>query len=221
MIDLRLGDCLEEMKKIPDKSIDLVLTDPPYGIGFKYDKKEQANTAKQYEEFIMPFFIEFLRVTKDNSVIWMAQACLYFPYFWKWYGDDIRIYICAKNFISMRKTYMNYSYDPWIVKVRGEYKQNKKPKNNKDAFLTCTASLVSDTTRPERKHPTPKTVKGMKHIVEGFTNETDVILDPFMGSGTTGVACKELGRNFIGIEIEPKYFEIAKRRINQTTENLL
>ena len=61
----------------------------------------------------------------------------------------------------------------------------------------------------------------MKWIIEKYSKKGDSILDPFMGSGTTGVACKELGRNFIGIEIEPKYFEIAKRRIDNTMESLL
>ena len=64
-------------------------------------------------------------------------------------------------------------------------------------------------------HPTPKPVKVTKWLIENTTNEGDTILDPFMGSGTTGVACVQTGRNFIGIEIEPKYYEIAERRIKE------
>ncbi len=72
-----------------------------------------------------------------------------------------------------------------------------------------------------RYHPAQKPTILIYMILKEFSMETDTILDPFMGSGTTGVAAKELGRNFIGIEIEPKYFAIAQRRINQTTTNLL
>ncbi len=72
-----------------------------------------------------------------------------------------------------------------------------------------------------RQHPTQKPLSVMRWILENYSQDNQTILDPFMGSGTTGVACKELGRNFIGIEIEPKYFEIAKRRIQNTMENLL
>jgi DNA modification methylase len=69
-------------------------------------------------------------------------------------------------------------------------------------------------------HPSQKPIKLIRGLVEQYSKKGHTILDPFMGSGTTGVACKELGRNFIGIEIEPKYFEIAKRRIENTQEDM-
>jgi DNA modification methylase len=69
-------------------------------------------------------------------------------------------------------------------------------------------------------HPCPYPISLINKIIRHLTREKETVLDPFMGSGTTGVACKELGRNFIGIEIEPKYFEIAKRRIENTTQDM-
>jgi DNA modification methylase len=90
-------------------------------------------------------------------------------------------------------------------------KPTKKPKNNFYQYLKFP-------TMDGKPHPCPKPTEIMKKLVRDFTEENQIILDPFMGSGTTGVACKELHRNFIGIEIEPKYFEIAKRRIDQAQE---
>ena len=81
--------------------------------------------------------------------------------------------------------------------------------------------MVDESKRYHYFHPTEKPKGVIARMIQNSSDVGDTILDPFMGSGTTGVACKELGRNFIGIEIEPKYFEIAQRRINQTMENLL
>ena len=72
-----------------------------------------------------------------------------------------------------------------------------------------------------RYHPTQKSIQIIKYILTDFSEKNQTVLDPFMGSGTTGVACKELGRNFIGIEISPEYFKIAERRINNTVELML
>jgi len=90
----------------------------------------------------------------------------------------------------------------------------KRPKSGQDVL-----SFKIDGYKPN--HPSPKPLSCMKKLVDRISLTGQSVLDPFMGSGTTGVACKELGRNFIGIEIEPKYFAIAERRINQTTKNLL
>jgi DNA modification methylase len=82
-------------------------------------------------------------------------------------------------------------------------------------FISPNASAYKET-----EHPTEKPVKLLKHLVEVNSNKGDVVLDCFMGSGTTAVACKELNRNFIGIEIEKKYFDIVKRRIDQTITSM-
>ena len=215
MIDLMLGDCLEKMGDIPDASIDAIVTDPPFGIGFKYgDKKDVANTANAYWKWFEPIYREMLRVTKDGGFIAIWQAQLYFSNFWKWFGQDIHIYAGCKNFVQLRKTPINYGYDPIVMFYKpGIPLRPTKPKRNIDFFVANTAAMVSNTKRIERKHPCPRPIDQTSIIVENFTLENAVVLDPFMGSGTTGVACKNLDRDFIGIELDPTYFEIAKNRI--------
>ena len=209
------GDCLEVMKDIPEKSIDAVITDPPFGIGFKYTAgKDVANNAKAYWLWFEPIYNEILRVTKDGGFISIWQAQLYFKNFWNWFGDDIHVYAGCKNFVQLRKTQINYGYDPIVMFYKkGTPLRPLKPKRNIDFFVANTAAMVSDTKRIERNHPCPRPIDQTTTIVENFTCENALVLDPFAGSGTTGVACKNLNRNYILIEKEPEYVEIIKKRL--------
>ena len=202
-IEIWLGDCLEIMKIIPDKSIDLVLTDPPYSKEYLYLYENIANESK--------------RILKEGKFLFIYSADYYFD---KCFNDCLKYLdyfflfhikltsgCCGRAFpkkiqISC-KTIMAFS--------------KGKPKDNKWAFNFI------DSPREKNEHPLnwQQSYKDANYIIDYYSNQSDTILDPFMGSGTTGVACKEFGRNFIGIEIEPKYFEIAKKRIDNTQENLL
>lgn len=191
------GDCLEEMKKIPDGSIDLVLTDPPYGIGkpkttgftkkrgdfgkYKTDKK----VTKEYLDVIF-------RISK-NQVIFGAQYYLdYLPptkEMWMW----------------DKKTGKNYFADGELIWT--SYTGTIR------IFQHQWCGCFKDSERGIKAvHPNQKPIKVMEWCLRK-TNEGDTVLDPFMGSGTTGVACKNLNRNFIGIELDKEYYEIAKKRI--------
>lgn len=211
-ITLYNDDCMNIMKTMADKSIDLVLCDPPYGIGFVYEQKEECNKPENYYRFLLPFFNEMKRVSK--KYVAMAQATKYMRYFWDWYGEDIRIYIGCKNFVSLRKTFMNYAYDPWVFYFHQgiDYRTKEKPARNLD-WVKCDTAGLRNPRNIERGHPTPKPKSMMIEIVRNFTDIGDTILDPFMGSGTTGIAAKEIGCSFIGIEKDSGYFEIAKQRI--------
>lgn len=213
MIDLRLGDCLEVMKTIPDGGIDAVITDPPFGIGFNYSGKKEINkNPNDYWEWFNPIYSEILRVTKNGGFIAIWQSQQYLPFCWEWFGGDIHVYIGAKNFVQLRKTSINYGYDPIIMKYKGKPElRPTKPRRNMDFFVANTAKFITEKNSLARKHPCPRPIDQTIEIVENFS--TGLVLDPFMGSGTTGLACKELNRDFIGIEIEPVYFEIAKQRI--------
>ncbi len=195
MIDLRLGDCLEIMKSIPDKSIDLVLTDPPYGINkARWDKAYPAGFEK-----------ECLRIANTVAIMcgmWAIPDCV------RELGEAYLGIIACWNRNGM--TFSPLGFGNWIpVIIAG-----KRPKSGQDVL-----SFKIDGYKPN--HPSPKPLSCMKKLVDRISEQGQTILDPFMGSGTTGVACKELGRNFIGIEISPEYFKNAKRRIENTTENLL
>ena len=206
------GDCVEKLKCFKDKSIDAVITDPPFGIGFKYNQHKDHQTAEEYWAWFGPIYQEILRVTKDGGLIAIWQTQLNFKYFWNWFGDDIHIYIGAKNFVQLRKTPINYGYDPIVMKYKsGTPLSPLKPKRNIDFFVANPAKFVTEKNSLAKQHPCPRPIDQVTQIVENFSIGT--VLDPFMGSGTTGVACKNLGREFIGIEIDKTYFKLAQQRM--------
>jgi DNA modification methylase len=216
VIDLRLGDCLDVMRSMSDGCVDAVVMDPPFGIGFDYSgTKEVASTPDEYWAWLGPHYAEALRCLKPGGFIAVWQAALNFRHFWEWFGTDIRIYAACKNFVQIRKTPINYAFDPVVMRYKaGDIpRRPAKPKRSVDFFVANTAAVVSDKTRIEKGHPCPRPLDQVREIVSNFTIPGGVILDPFMGSGTGALACLETGRSFIGIENHEPYFAIAERRI--------
>jgi len=309
------GDCLIEMKKIEDKSIDLVLTDPPYNIG-----KASWDKIDNYVEWCGRWILECQRVLKNNGSFyffhndvpqisklmgWVEQNTNFvFKQFIVWNKrfneannkgfldgfvvvDGLRNYqqmaeyllfytfqdetglttvkLDMNNFSSLRKYFKDYQEALGLSKkklidilgqqadhcfrwgssqwdmptpetykaisniplkyefvrreyedLRREYEDLRYTFNNQKTHHSVWNYEIAE----KAGHITPKPTDLIKNILIHSSNGDNLILDPFMGSGTTGVACKELGRNFIGIEIEPKYFAIAERRINQTIESM-
>jgi DNA modification methylase len=155
-------------------------------------------------------------VLKDGGFIAIWQTQLYFKYFWKWFGDDIHIYAGCKNFVQLRKTPINYAYDPIVIKYKkGRELKPSKPKRSLDFFVSNTAKWVTQTSSLAREHPCPRPIDQVEQIIDNFVIEDGIVLDCFMGSGTTAVACINTNRKFIGIELEPKYVEIANKRIQE------
>lgn len=208
-IELICGDCLIEMKKIPNKSIDLCLTDPPYGIGaekgtsgFGKCKQKVRHYMDKWEKPPKEVFDEIQRISK-NAIIFGGN---YFT-----------------NYLPQN--------DHWIVWDKiGEIKFNNPFSKCELAWTNINKKMVEKYTLIQQGfigkekiglHPTQKPVPLFRWILEKYSKKGVLILDPFMGSGTTGVACKELGRDFIGIEISSEYCEIARRRIDNTQEILL
>ena len=213
---LYLGDCLEVLKTIEPESIDAVVADPPFGIGFKYGSdKEATSTPEDYWKWLDPIHQECMRILKPGGFSAWWQTQLNFRHFWSWFGDEIRIYAACKNFVQMRPTPINYAYDPVVMVYKeGSPLRPEKPHRSVDFFVGNTAGVISDTKRIEKGHPCPRPLDQVLTIVENFVLPFGVVLDPFAGSGTTGVACGRTGRKFIGCEIKPAYFEIAKKRIS-------
>ena len=212
-IELYLGDCLEVMKQIPDKSIDLVLTDPPYGIkrdkGFEgfggFGGFGKPIARRRYEEDTWDakrpdkiYFDELLRISKLIMIFGGNFFADILPQGTHWIVWDK---------LNTMPTFGDCELI-WTNSPRNSVKKITREYNG----------LIGK--EETRYHPTQKPKNLLFTIIEQYSKEIDTILDPFMGSGTTGVACKELGRNFIGIEIEPKYYEIAKRRINNAQTDM-
>ena len=210
---LYLGDCREILPTLG--KVDAVVTDPPYGIGFKYES--HVDDKASYPGFIWPI-IEAAedRVVPGGAIfVWQAQEWM--PRFADLFPRPWRVMIAAKNFVQMRAVAMQHAYEPVVV----WWKPGEKPWRslagstfaNRDWYVADSAAAVSDTTRLAKQHPCPRQDDVCEFIVSNWVRDGGTALDPFMGSGTTGVACVKLGRKFIGIEIEPKYFDIACKRI--------
>lgn len=222
MIDLKCGDCLDLLGGIPDKSVDLVVIDPPYEIvagggggAFGTDKREYHKAIKTMSNGIDNRVLnELVRVLKKiNIYIWCNKNQLkqYINYFegigcttdlLTWHKTN-PVPTCNNKYLSDTEYLLFFRKDS--VVLHGSYKTKKKyyitPTNKED--------------KQKYKHPTIKPLEIIKNLIINSSNEGDTILDCYMGSGTTGVACKELNRNFIGFEINENYFNIAKDRIGE------
>lgn len=191
---LYLGDCLEILPTLP--KVDAVITDIPYGVGQTY--------GEMYKD-------------KDTPVAWFDLCRAQCP------GPIVTTMSQRQMWNLPRPDWMGVWHKPLTL---GYWSTPFIPHWEAVLFWSPRKAMRSDvfTSNPEKKngHPTPKPAKLYEEIITSQTGEKETVLDPFMGSGTTGIACMNLGRKFIGIEIEPKYFDIACQRIEnaQRQENL-
>ena len=209
-------DCIELMRLIPDKSIDLVLTDPPYWMEFQswYRKEKHLKIDNDNNmDWVEDFILECKRIISDEWHIYLffshhnIETILWFV---KKHLRYKSILIWEKNNTWMWD--LEWDYAPkfeFIIFCGG-----KKLNNGRDPNI-----LKFDRTDNEL-HPTQKPVIMMKYLLEKSSKEWDIIIDPFLWSWTTAIACKELWRNFIGIEKEKKYVDIANKRLATTTVSL-
>jgi site-specific DNA-methyltransferase (adenine-specific) len=242
-IKLILGDCLEIMPNIADKSIDMILCDLPYG-----------TTACKWDTIIPfePLWEQYKRIIKDNGAIVLTASQPFtsalvmsnpnmFRYEWIWNkvkpsGFQIAKYCPMKQheniLVFSKKTPKYLPIKTPRDKVRINKKNYSKGLSNplsrfieKDRIykdlLPKSILIFSNAVQKGKVHPTQKPVALFEYLIKTYTNEGDLVLDNCSGSGTTGVACKNLKRNCILIEKDEEYFKIAERRINNTTENLL
>jgi site-specific DNA-methyltransferase (adenine-specific) len=244
MIKLMQGDCLERMKEIPSGSVDMVLTDPPYG-----------TTACKWDSIIPlePMWEQLKRIIKPNGAIVMTASQPFtttlissnmkgFAFCWVWDKKFAANFVQAKrqplkdheDVIVFTKTGKQPLYYPQMTArdkpiKKGGNKQSKAipiaqtdnakefSKKSKTYNLKYPTSQLRYSSREGRGlHPTQKPIALMQYLIKTYTNEGETVLDFTMGSGTTGVAAKNLNRNFIGIELDETYFNIAKERINNS-----
>ena len=225
-VELHLGDCLEVMRSMPDKSVDAVITDPPYNIS-KDNNFHTMNSAKRQgvdfgdwdKEFDLFSWIEpYTKLLDANGSIIIFCSFRYISHI----VDELeRCNMVVKDVIKWiktnpmpRNTNRRYVQDTefavWAVNSKAKWVFNKK---NNTPYLRAQFETPTVSGKERTSHPTQKSLRLMEEIISIHTNPDDIIIDPFMGSGTTGVACVQTGRNFIGIEIDPTYFAIAERRI--------
>lgn len=212
---LYLGDAREIVPTVD--AVDGVITDPPFGIGFKYASHDDRPEAYEggYGAWLWGILEAAEAKCSPGSPLFVWQASPNIRRFSEWFPRDWRLFVAAKNFVQMRPTAMNYSYDPVIAWWTPGAKPWSDGTANRDFHIANTAPLVARPENIEREHPCPRPVDQISHVVDQWCRPGGVVLDPFMGSGTTAVACMRLGRKFIGIEKDPEYFDIACRRLAQ------
>lgn len=239
MIDLRLGDCLEVMKEIPDKSVDAIICDLPYG------------TTSNYWDLVIPFeklWEQYKRVVKTNGVIALfgsqpfssllvASNLEMFRHEWIWiknrgsnFANTVRepmkehehILVFSKgkwtyNKQMQERTGGGVERTKYNVKFESKstnYRDFEGRKENQIAMLRVPSSWQKFNVEVGL-HPTQKPVELLEYLIKTYTNEGETVLDNCMGSGSTGVACVHTKRNFIGIEKDEHYFQVAKERIEK------
>lgn len=247
MVDIKQGDCLELMKNIPDKSVDMILCDLPYG------------TTQCKWDTVIPFgplWEQYKRIIKNNGAI-----CLFSqqPFTTDLINSNRKMFryeiiwekILPTNFLNAKKQPLRnhenivvfYRKAPTYNPIKrvvsrndiGRKRTNSGAANQYNEFRNESYQYTEDGTRfptdvikfsswngalfgkteNATKHPTQKPVDLLEYLIRTYTNEGETVLDNCMGSGSTGVACVNTGRNFIGIELDEHYFDVAKQRINQ------
>ena len=212
------GDCLELMKNIPDGSVDLVLTDPPYGIDFQSNfRKNKFNKIENDTAVNAEFLDECKRVLKDTGAFYCFTRWDVYPSWIEQISKRFKVKNCIVWFKrggglgDLKKGYI-YNHEFIIYCAEKNHRLNGKRRNDVFEFAKDAPSTYV--------HPTQKPISLLKEIIERSSNEGGVVLDCFMGSGSTGVACVNTNRHFIGIELDDGYFNIAKKRIEEAVNDL-
>lgn len=224
------GDCLELMKNVSDKSIDLILCDLPYG------------TTRNKWDTVIPFdelWAQYNRIIKDNGAIVLFSQMPFganlimsnpkmFRYEWIWEKEQGTGFLNAKKMpLKAHENILVFykhlpTYNPQMrTGFKAYTNTSPNPTSNYGAYETVVRHSDGDRypidivefNRDKGLHPTQKPVALLEYLVKTYTNEGDVVLDNCMGSGSTGVACKNTNREFIGIELDENYYKIACERL--------
>lgn len=210
--DLRRGDCLSVMADMPDNSVDCVVTDPPYGLGFPYHSYQ--DTRESLRNLVAGFMPHALRVARNRVVVLCGptQIGLYPEPLW-----------CGAVTWNTTGSFGKYGFNQWTPLLF--YGKDVKGFGNVNGVTKTDTLRISGgagvgfmRSAEEKKHTCPKPLNLMEMVVERYTEAGASVLDPFMGSGTTGVACLNRGRSFVGIEMDEKYFSLARDRIAASQE---
>jgi len=227
------GNCFDELKKLPDKSIDMILTDPPYSLtNLEWDK--EINLDLMWKEFN--------RVIKDNGAILVFgkqpfttkliyKNIKYFRQALVWKKQNIDNPTQAKKrFCNITEDIIVFykkppEYHPQgVIRIDKPVKQGRgkslaqvqeRPENVIQQYTNYPRNILEYNFDYPRVHPTQKPVALLELLINSYSNNGDIILDPFMGSGSTGIAAKKLKRKFIGIELDEETFNLAKERIGE------
>ena len=199
------GDCANILQAFPRSSVDFVLTDPPYIVSYK-DRSGRTIANDRTPRAMQDAWRRIADVLKPNSLCFSFYSWQHIQYFaaaWRCAGlAPVGHIVFTKRYVSAQK-YLRYAHDCGYLLAKGNPSVPTEP----------LIDVLDWHYSGNRRHPTEKSVETVKPIIEVFTRAGDVVLDPYAGSGSTLVAAALLGRRYLGIEIEAKYCELARRRL--------
>lgn len=236
------GDCLEVMRKIPDNSVDVTFADPPFNLKKRYNSYHDKHEEEKYLQWCREWLYEMVRITKPTGSIFVHNIPKWLIYFGSYLNEiaifrhwivwdamgaprgktllpshyGILYYVKSDKFkfYDIRMLYKRCRNCKYILQDYGGKKSQMHP------FGPLVSDIWTDIHRIRHKirrdeHPCQLPVHLIERLLLMSSDEGDIILDPFIGTGTTAVAAKKLGRRFIGIDIDPKYVEIANRKLEK------
>ncbi len=225
-------DCLEGLAEIPDKSVDCIITDPPYFLsmghaGSKTNAKagEMLTSNRTFNDlaictpFYKALFSEYARVLKEDGSFYFFNDWRGYAY----YFPLINAALPVRNMIAWDKKSgpgSFYSFAHELI-IFGTYKPKTKTGVGTNVWRLPAFNSGARSTNGEKVHPTQKPVEIIQKMIEDSTEPGAVVLDTFMGSGTTAVACIQTGRSYIGFELDERYHTIAQQRIAEAVDSLL
>jgi DNA modification methylase len=204
------ADSLEFLKTIEPRSIDLIITDPPYGVlDVEWDQVEIKTFTKKWWDLAK-------KTLKRNSSAYIFFGQKHIPLGYKLFKPDRMLIWWHPNLAKTTSKMYLWMYDPIFFITKGNYYFNGEfcRGNNSDVFKYAKpqSNWVGDS---KREHPTQKPLELIERLLSVSSQYNDMVLDPFLGAGTTALACAKMGRNFIGIEKDPGYVKIAERKLKE------
>ena len=236
------GDCIGELKKVPTESIDLIITDPPYNVGIDYGVyKDEPAKQKEYINWCKTWLEECIRVLKKSGSFYLfnypennAKLLSFLEEKlrvrrWLTWHYPINIGHSPKNYTRSQRSILfctksdEYTFNKRDIAVPYRNPTDKRIKeriengsNGRAPYDTFLFNIVKNVSKDKMEHPCQIPTSLIEIFIKASSNKGDWILDPFAGSFSTCVSARKMGRNSIGIDINPRYVEIGKKRIANT-----
>lgn len=233
-IDLQCIDAIEGMKNLPDNSVDLIVTDPPYNLSKNYGVTSDNMKFDSYLQFSEMWLSEAKRVLKPTGTIYLFMGMRYISYIYSilekklnlnfvswitWYYTQgvgkTKGYSPRHDDILMFSKSKNYTFNLDDIRIPQKYYRSINNMRGANPGNVWQFSHVHFCSGNRQKHPTQKPEGLIERMVLASSNEGDIVLDPFIGSGTTARVCQQLKRNIIGFDNNPEYIEMSKSRLSQ------